>query len=61
MNSFSYNTQIECFLTHVDNGHFFLVLVCGTRVQSLSAPFSYTLYNIWIKRNLFFEKSLVGL
>jgi hypothetical protein len=23
---------------------FFLVLVCGTRAQSLSAPFSYTLY-----------------
>jgi hypothetical protein len=25
-------------------GHFFLVLLCGTHAQSLSAPFSYTLY-----------------
>jgi hypothetical protein len=39
----------------------FLVLVCGTRAQSVFAPFAYTVYNNSIKDNLFFEKSLVGL
>jgi hypothetical protein len=28
----------------------FLVLVCGTRAQSLSATFSYILYNLYQKR-----------
>jgi hypothetical protein len=42
MYTFSYNSQIKCFRTHVDMD-IFLVLVCGIRAQSLSAPFSYTL------------------
>jgi hypothetical protein len=42
--SFSYNSQIKCFRTHVDMDMFFLILVCRTRTQSLSAPFSYTMY-----------------
>jgi hypothetical protein len=45
MYSLSYNSQIECFTTHVDMD-ILLVLLCETRAQNLSAPFSYTLYNI---------------
>jgi hypothetical protein len=44
MFSFSYNSQIKWFRTHV-NTDIFLVLICGIRAQSLSAPFSYTLYS----------------
>jgi hypothetical protein len=46
---FSGNLQITCFRTRVVMD-VFLVLVCGTRAQNLSAPFSYTLHNtlhIW--------------
>jgi hypothetical protein len=42
--SFSCNSQIECLLTHVDMD----TCTCfgsGTSAQSLSAPFSYILYN----------------
>jgi hypothetical protein len=39
----SYNSQIKRFEMHVGID-FFLVLVYGTRAQSLSTPFSYTLY-----------------
>jgi hypothetical protein len=45
------STQYSLDVTHKLNvsGHmliwtFFLVLVCGTRAQNLSAPFSYTLH-----------------
>jgi hypothetical protein len=50
------STYYKCTLsatTHkfIVSGHmliltFFLVWVCGTRVQNLSAPFSYTLYSV---------------
>jgi hypothetical protein len=43
MYSFSYDSQTECFRTQVHTD-IILVLVCGTRGQSLSAPFTYTLY-----------------
>jgi hypothetical protein len=45
--SFSYNSQIKCFRTHVDMD-IFLVLVCGNRTQSLSTTFSYTHTHIYI-------------
>jgi hypothetical protein len=41
--SLSYNSQIKCFQT-LDVMDFFLVSVCGTCTQSLSAPFGYTMY-----------------
>jgi hypothetical protein len=41
--SFIHNLQIKYFRTHVDL-NIFLVMVCGTRTQNLSATFSYTLY-----------------
>jgi hypothetical protein len=37
------NSQMKCFRTRVDMD-FFLVLVCGSRARSLSAPFTHTLY-----------------
>jgi hypothetical protein len=38
---FSHNSQIKCFPTYSDKG-ILSYFICGTRVQSLSAPFSYT-------------------
>jgi hypothetical protein len=43
MYSFGYNSQIKYF-GHMFIWTFFLVLVCGTHAESLSAPFSYILY-----------------
>jgi hypothetical protein len=54
----SYYKCIISAITHklIVSGHIliwtFFVLVCGTRTQSLSAPFSFTLYNPALKRNL---------
>jgi hypothetical protein len=39
----SYNSQIKCFNAHADMD-IFLLFVCGTHAQNLSAPFRYTLY-----------------
>jgi hypothetical protein len=61
--SFSYKSEIKCFGTHVDMD-IFLVLVCGNRAQSLSAPFLYTLYSMvgWLVFNaaLCFEPQRVS-
>jgi hypothetical protein len=45
----SCSSQIKCFRSHVFMD-FILVLVCGTRAQSLSTPFSYILYSLVISK-----------
>jgi hypothetical protein len=41
--SFSSNSQMKCFRTHVEVHISSFSFVCGTRAQSLSATFSYIL------------------
>jgi hypothetical protein len=60
MYSLRFNLQSRCFRARVDSD-IFLVLICGTRAQNLSAPFRYSLYIGRFSRSEYVKKDFTGI